>query len=699
MDHGSSIMGNGYVVCMRIVCCTSAIPVSRLITVILIEKNIRNGFPVLACASNTWKRADDLLRGRLLLSIQPFDTDDESNAITTGRNFACISSGEEGRQWAARRNRGWVVGSDSDVCSWDGVQCDTADQVTALALPETDLLATLPTELAILTQLEIIDLRQNLLQGTIPIEFASMTSLVSVVLKDNLRLTGSIPVFKSSKLKHLDLSRMGLTGQIPPDFGKRNLALTLLELKGNQLSGFLPFGLEDLPLLETISVSSNKLSGTLPAYIGNMASLSYLYLNSNFIVGTIPNLSRPLQEVWLQNNLLSGTIPSSIEVSVLQDLFLDGNKLTGSVPQALCEVDLNADFFSDVNDDDRNLCDSVTCPAGTGKVTKIQASGRKLTGTLPDELGLLESLEVLDVSDNDLNGFFPSGLRFAPLTSLNFGGNKLKGILPPLVCKKANQINNGTGDCTSIACPIGTYSNGKGFGECLPCADGAPYLASTSCFPPVNLTNPPAQSGITSGLFWGLIFLIPLMGLALSALMYFKYKDRRTKTANWERGVTLDDKRASFPHVEEVKTMLQGFRSRANKSSSKNHDWLQNRLRRSYNYVISLKETEAVKDPPGTKTMDVTGGEIDDFGWQERDSILLHRDLENLEEAQQHRTKLEVWEYPDPLEKPLTYTKSFDDQSDDDDYLSDDDDLSEWIKKQQSDPSTREVWLDIPQIE
>ncbi|KAI2510148.1 Leucine Rich Repeat [Fragilaria crotonensis] len=650
-----------------------------------------------------------------------------------GEILRALVQGEEGRQWAARRNRGWVVGSDSDVCSWDGVQCDTADQVTALALPETDLLATLPTELAILTQLEIIDLRQNLLQGTIPIEFASMTSLVSVVLKDNLRLTGSIPVFKSSKLKHLDLSRMGLTGQIPPDFGKRNLALTLLELKGNQLS-FLPFGLEDLPLLETISVSSNKLSGTLPAYIGNMASLSYLYLNSNFIVGTIPNLSRPLQEVWLQNNLLSGTIPSSIEVSVLQDLFLDGNKLTGSVPQALCEVDLNADFFSDVNDDDRNLCDSVTCPAGTvsdqgvypcrnctseilnpylgirgecddwtearivnvllkgklksaceytdivtcnskGKVTKIQASGRKLTGTLPDELGLLESLEVLDVSDNDLNGFFPSGLRFAPLTSLNFGGNKLKGILPPLVCKKANQINNGTGDCTSIACPIGTYSNGKGFGECLPCADGAPYLASTSCFPPVNLTNPPAQSGITSGLFWGLIFLIPLMGLALSALMYFKYKDRRTKTANWERGVTLDDKRASFPHVEEVKTMLQGFRSRANKSSSKNHDWLQNRLRRSYNYVISLKETEAVKDPPGTKTMDVTGGEIDDFGWQERDSILLHRDLENLEEAQQHRTKLEVWEYPDPLEKPLTYTKSFDDQSDDDDYLSDDDDL------------------------
>ena len=52
--------------------------------------------------------------------------------------------------------------------------------------------------------------------------------------------------------------------------------------------------------------------------------------------------------------------------------------------------------------------------------------------------------------------------------------------------------------------------------------------------------------------------------------------------------------------------------------------------------------------------------------------------------------KLEVWGYPDPLEKPLTYAK-FDEQSDHDDYyLSDDDNVSEWrIKKQQSDPSTR----------
>lgn len=674
-----------------------------------------------------------------------------SQTPSQGEILRALLQGEEGRQWASERSRGWVVRSDSEVCSWDGVQCSPGSQVVDLTLPETDLLATIPSELALLTALETINLSRNLLRGTIPPELASMTSLVSIILKDNPQLTGSLPVFKSSKLKHLDLSRMALKGRIPPDFGQPNLALTLLELTENELSGFLPYGLEDLPYLETISVSSNKLSGTMPAYIGHMSSLSYLYLNGNFMVGTIPNLSQPLKEVWLQSNLLSGTIPSAIDLSVLQDFYLDGNKLTGTVPQSVCKADLNADFFTEANGT-RNLCDSLICPAGTvsdqgvfpcrnctssipipylgqrgecndwtearivnellgenrksacdyagvvtcnneGQVTKIQASGRGLTGTLPDELGLLQYLDVLDVSDNDLNGFFPSGLRFASLTSLHISGNKLIGILPPLVCNKANQINNGTGDCTSIACPIGSYSNGTGFGECLPCMDGAPYLASTSCSPPDHSINPSPQLKSNFSLLWGLLFAILFIGFGVCMFMYVKYKGGRKKTAHWERGVSVDGKSVSFPHADEVKTMLEKFRDRTHKSSSNNPNWIQNRLRRSYHYAISLKETEAVNYPPGTKPMDVTAGEIDDFGWKERDSIIQHRDLENILDASKHGPKLEVWEYPDPLEKPITYTKSFDDQSDDDD------DLSEWIKKQQSDPSTREVWLDIPSIE
>jgi hypothetical protein len=151
---------------------------------------------------------------------------------------------------------------------------------------------------------------------------------------------------------------------------------------------------------------------------------------------------------------------------------------------------------------------------------------------------------------------------------------------------------------------------------------------------------------------------------AIVTLVYYMNRCSRRKGSspyNWDQGFRLDGKSISFPHAEEAKTMLRGFRGkgRRNKSSSSSPssflkgrpNWLQNRLKRSYHYAISLKETEAVHDP-GVKGMDNSGGEIDDFGWRERDSILLHRDLENVVEAQKNASKLEVWEYPDPLEKP-----------------------------------------------
>jgi hypothetical protein len=485
--------------------------------------------------------------------------------------------------------------------------------------------------------------------------------------------------------------------------------------------------------------------------------------------------------------------------SGLRDLYIDGNKLTGTVPEFLCRDTLNADFFTTTTSNkDRNLCDSVTCRAGTvsdqgvfpcrncnstlmlahpylgqkgecdnwtetrivnvllrqnkqsacdytdsvtcntdGKVTKIVARGLGLTGTLPDELGLLRFLEELDLANNNFEGFFPSGLRFATLlTSLHIGGNKLRGILPPLVCETANQINNddgtggdgdGDGDCTSIACPMGTYSQKTGFGECFPCPDGAPFLASTHCGGAATAAAPnrndlPQQNKRMLVPALAFLFITIAVLLACFYLIYRLHKDRqrRLQQQHWNKGVatTTVDAGTSFPHSEEVKTMIHNFRNRIRRNNNKNGrgssgtQWLQNRLNRSYHYVISLAETEAVKDPPGTKATDVTKGELDDLGWRERESILHHRDLEN---CVANANRLEVWEYPDPLETPLSYytsnSKSFDDYhhgnnnngddgGDDDQFGdNDEDDLSEWIKKQQCDPKSSEVWLDVPRIE
>lgn len=285
----------------------------------------------------------------------------------------------------------------------------------------------------------------------------------------------------------------------------------------------------------------------------------------------------------------------------------------------------------------------------------------------------------------------------------------LRGIIPPLMCENADKINDGAnGDCTSIVCPIGSYSNGTGFGDCLLCPDGAPYLGSKFCSPldpdAFPTAAPQSSNSTVSNAIGGTILVLAAMAAFVGVYVLYRLsRDKRKRLNQWQGGYVVDGERgsASLPHSEEVKTMVDRFRKRGGDNNQSGTKWLQNRLNRSYHYAISLAETEAVDDPPGVKQSNVTGGEIDDYGWQERESILTHRDLENAVEAQKKSSVLEVWEYPDPLEKPIAYTSSNDEQDDvlSDDYDDEDDDLSEWIRKQQSDPATREVWLDVPRID
>mmetsp|Transcript_41344 Transcript_41344/g.62698 ORF Transcript_41344/g.62698 Transcript_41344/m.62698 type:complete len:238 (+) Transcript_41344:894-1607(+) len=71
------------------------------------------------------------------------------------------------------------------------------------------------------------------------------------------------------------------------------------------------------------------------------------------------------------------------------------------------------------------ICDN------SGHVISINLQGRGLTGTIPEEIGFLQYLQVLNLADNQLEGFVPSDLRWAPLQELDISGNKLRGIIPP----------------------------------------------------------------------------------------------------------------------------------------------------------------------------------------------------------------------------------------------------------------------------
>jgi hypothetical protein len=123
-------------------------------------------------------------------------------------------------------------------------------------------------------------------------------------------------------------------------------------------------------------------------------------------------------------------------------------------------------------------------------VIKIGLKNKGLSGTISESIGFLQFLEELDVSDNDLTGFLPSDLRWTDLTLLDLSGNRIRGVVPPLLCLLEDLNGNGNQNvfhCDRIACPQGSYNEkGRYFGgkseeKCLPCFDNTPYIGQKSC--------------------------------------------------------------------------------------------------------------------------------------------------------------------------------------------------------------------------
>ena len=72
----------------------------------------------------------------------------------------------------------------------------------------------------------------------------------------------------------------------------------------------------------------------------------------------------------------------------------------------------------------------IVCNAD-GAIKEIHLNGRNVTGSLPDEIGLLDSLEVIAMDDNQLSGKIPESLgSLSKLTVVDLDNNSLTGPIP-----------------------------------------------------------------------------------------------------------------------------------------------------------------------------------------------------------------------------------------------------------------------------
>ncbi|KAK6277219.1 hypothetical protein POUND7_017542 [Theobroma cacao] len=249
-------------------------------------------------------------------------------------------------------------------------------------------------------QPKVLSLGSCNLGGTIPNFISNLTQLTFLGLSNN-NLSGPIPswLFNLPNLGYLDISLNKLQGVIPPNIKLKSFFLpTTLNLRNNQLQVPIPQRLENI---EALDLSANNFTGYIPKEVG-LGNIRYLALSSNNLFGHIPfSLCQAKNELMLldlSNNNLGGTGPTMLgNCTSLVYLNLGGNKLSGGIPNELqgkyigVEVNLLAKGLS--------LQLKVVCTYHNG----MDLSCNNLSRSLPSELGLLQGLYPLKLTQNTLS--------------------------------------------------------------------------------------------------------------------------------------------------------------------------------------------------------------------------------------------------------------------------------------------------------
>ncbi|XP_017239932.1 LRR receptor-like serine/threonine-protein kinase EFR [Daucus carota subsp. sativus] len=272
----------------------------------------------------------------------------------------------------------------------------------------------------------------------VPPSLYNSSSMIGLGLNDNL-LKGMLPSDFGSTLPKLEMfyaANNTFTGPIPPSLANA-AKITAFEIQGNSITRPIPNHFGSLANLRVLGLGDNPLGDNVHPNdwsffnsLVNCTNLKALRLFNMGLRGELPNsivnLSTTMDELYLNENQISGSIPREIGKLVnLAILSLAYNNLTGSLPSSIGSlkhlVILSLSYNKFTGDIPPTL-------GGCVMLEGLYLEGNLLQGSIPSSFEVLRSLAFVDMSNNNISGSIPSFFdEFHLIIFLDLSHNKFEG--------------------------------------------------------------------------------------------------------------------------------------------------------------------------------------------------------------------------------------------------------------------------------
>ncbi|XP_071474043.1 leucine-rich repeat-containing protein 40 isoform X3 [Marmota flaviventris] len=268
-------------------------------------------------------------------------------------------------------------------------------------------LQSLTDDLRLLPALTVLDIHDNQLTS-LPSALRELENLQKLNVSHNKLKMLPEEITNLKNLKGLYLQHNELT-YIPEGFEQLS-NLEDLDLSSNRLST-VPVSFSSLSSLIRLNLSSNQLK-SLPAEISKMKRLKHLDCNSNLLETIPPELAgmESLELLYLRRNKLR-FLPEFPSCRLLKELHVGENQI---------EM-LGAEHLKHLN-----------------SILVLDLRDNKLK-SVPDEITVLQSLERLDLSNNDISSL-PCSLGNLHLKFLALEGNPLRTIRREIINKGTQEV-------------------------------------------------------------------------------------------------------------------------------------------------------------------------------------------------------------------------------------------------------------------